>query len=158
MKNGFLGTEIADFISILVFVLFVVVMLFLFKLKGAGVTATITSAFDKGNSMNDLLNILHTNADENRTIEDLIISLDQKALVSNMSYLYETLNLTNPELSVFNDRGIKIFSIRRGFFEWGKKSGILSSYQWESCTPNAFGLILPYKKAYLTVVFEECAK
>ncbi len=158
MKKGFLGTEIADFIAILTFIVFVVVMLILFKLKGAGASAEVTASFEGASTMTDLLNILHTTIpDKNLTIEKLIMNSNENALISNLSYLYETLNLTNPEMTAFDSDGRQIFSIRRGFYSW-HGSGSLSNYEWKICTPDSAEVILPYHNSYIEVIFKECLK
>ncbi len=160
MKKGFLGTEIADFISILAFIVFVVVMLILFRLKGAGASAEIKSSSERMSAMTDLLNILHTKVSYkglNLSIEKLIMYSDKNALISNLSYLYETLNLTNPEMTAFDDKGKQIFLIRRGFYDWGS-SGISSNYEWQICTPESAEVFLPYHNSYIEVIFRECLK
>jgi hypothetical protein len=177
-KKGFIATEIADFIAIIVFTVFVIVMFFLINISSNKVNIKISSEIEKEDASMNMRNILAAPVEyngKNYTIGELISYLGSypkesyskemmKKVVSEVSSIYEKANLTNADMRVYNKDGMLLFSIRRGQFysisDYGSQSYNLSDYQLIACEAQDSSMILPRldNDEYLKVEYQECVQ
>jgi hypothetical protein len=173
-KKGFFGSIISDFFALLLFMIFVVVLFFLFKVKGINATHDITFTFQSAEPNTNLLNILRTKVEyqgENVSIGRLIIFSSENykdgkipielgnTLIYNITNIFETANLTNADLVVADEKGNYLYEIARGSNKVPGFNVYVTPYDLENCEKGVAQVYLPSDKyKYLDVIYTQCKK